>query len=424
MMKRSLYLILLCVPLFWGSLAALAQETNELRFLCFNEGNECEIYADLLSRFSQENPDIAVAVEVMDGADIESHLSEAVDTGDGPDIARVADYRAFAGRYLDLRPLLADAGAFAGGFQPPFLEAMRAGAGDGLHGFPDAAAMVAPFVNISLFEQAGVSLPGAGSSWDDWLKALEAVALATGTPYLLAVDNKDHRLVGPAMSLGARYFDENGALTLADADGLREFLEILNQLKAAGRTPSDTLLGTGKSQAYFVRGETLMYVCGSWKVEEVAAQVGADFDWTIVANPSGPGGQTGVVKAAALVALKGSAHPEAAARVVEYLSQPALIAEFSARTLTVPAHLEVAASTIDYATDNESIAAALNAFAREVPKLQDQAIALDLHPLASVYYEASNTYLRGYFAGETSLDEALAGIKARLTGTTQSDEER
>jgi len=167
-----------------------------------------------------------------------------------------------------------------------------------------------------------------------------------------------------------------------------------------------------------------MYVCGSWKVEEVAAQVGADFDWTIVANPSGPGGQTGVVKAAALVALKGSAHPEAAARVVEYLSQPALIAEFSARTLTVPAHLEVAASTIDYATDNESIAAALNAFAREVPKLQDQAIALDLHPLASVYYEASNTYLRGYFAGETSLDEALAGIKARLTGTTQSDEER
>jgi len=241
-MKRSLYLILLCVPLFWGSLAALAQETNELRFLCFNEGNECEIYADLLSRFSQENPDIAVAVEVMDGADIESHLSEAVDTGDGPDIARVADYRAFAGRYLDLRPLLADAGAFAGGFQPPFLEAMRAGAGDGLHGFPDAAAMVAPFVNISLFEQAGVSLPGAGSSWDDWLKALEAVALATGTPYLLAVDNKDHRLVGPAMSLGARYFDENGALTLADADGLREFLEILNQLKAAGRTPSDTLL--------------------------------------------------------------------------------------------------------------------------------------------------------------------------------------
>ena len=99
---------------------------------------------------------------------------------------------------------------------------------------------------------------------------------------------------------------------------------------------------------------------------------------------------------------------------MEYLAQPALIAEFSARALTIPAQLEVAASRIDYDTDDESIAAALNAFAGEVPKLQDQAIALDLHPLAPVYYEASNELLRGYFAGEHSLDEALAGLKARL----------
>ena len=143
----------------WRRLTALAQETKELRFLCFNEGNECEIYADLLSRFSQEHPDIAVAVEVMDEADIASHLSEAVDTGGGPDIARIADYPAFAGRYLDLRPLLADADSFAASFQAPFLEAMRADADDGIHGFPDAAAMVAPFVNVSLFEEAGLPLP-------------------------------------------------------------------------------------------------------------------------------------------------------------------------------------------------------------------------------------------------------------------------
>ena len=56
----------------------------------------------------------------------------------------------------------------------------------------------------------------------------------------------------------------------------------------------------------------------------------------------------------------------------------------------------------------------MNAFAREVPKLQDQAIALDQHPLAAVYYEASNRNLRAYFASELTLDEALANVKARL----------
>ena len=96
-------------------------------------------------------------------------------------------------------------------------------------------------------------------------KALDEVVEATDAPYVLSVDNKDHRLVGPAMSLGTQFFEENGLLTLPDASGLREFLEILHGLMEDGKTPADTLLGTGKSQEYFVRGETVMYICGSWK---------------------------------------------------------------------------------------------------------------------------------------------------------------
>ena len=245
---------------------------------------------------------------------------------------------------------------------------------------------------------------------------MEQVVEATDAAYILSVDNKDHRLVGPAMSLGARYFDDSGALALPDDAGLRAFLTILDQLMKDGRTPADTLLGAGKSQDYFTRGETVMYICGSWKVEEVAAQVDDAFEWAIVANPAGEGGATGVAQATAVLALAATNHPDAVAKVIEYLAAPEIIAEFAARTLTIPARLEAAAATIDYDTEDETIAAALNAFVREAPKLQDQAIALDLHPLAGVYYEASNEYLRGYFAGEYGLDEALAGLQARLGG--------
>ena len=157
-----------------------------------------------------------------------------------------------------------------------------------------------------------------------------------------------------------------------------------------------------------------MYICGSWKVEEVAAQVGAEFKWAIVPNPSGPGGATGVALATWLVADIGTDQPGTVARVFDYLLQPEVSAAFAARTLAIPARDDVAGAGIDYQTENEEVAAALNAFAREVPKLQEQAIALDLHPLAAAYYEASNANLRAYFAGDLTLEEALAGLRARL----------
>ncbi len=380
-MNRAVPIVLLFLLAVSTGMSA-AQESVALRFACFQDGNECDVYADLLARFTQENPAIEVTVETVPAAEIHERLSAPVN---GLDIARIADQNVMQSRDLGLR-----------------------------YGFADTAAVVAPFVNTSLFEQASVALPSAEASWDDWLLALRQVSEATNTPYMLAVDNKDHRLVGPAMSLGARYFDEAGFLTLPDATGLRDFLEILQSLMQAGETPADTLLGTGKSQEYFVRGETLMYICGSWKVEEVAAQVGDDFAWQIVPNPAGPGGATGVAQFTELVTFVDSEHPDAVDQVFEYLYAPAIAAEFAARTLTVPAQSNPYAETIDYHTDNPVIAAALNGFAREVPKLQRQAIALGSHPLAPVYYEASNTYSRQYFAGELTLDEAMARLQEQL----------
>ena len=132
-------------------------------------------------------------------------------------------------------------------------------------------------------------------------------------------------------------------------------------------------------------------------------------------NPAGPAGGTGVALATWLVTINAYGRSlQAVAKVFEYLLDADVSAEFAARTFTIPAREDLAAGGIDYQTDNETVAAALNGFAREAPNLQDQAIALDLNSLAPVYYEASNTYLRQYFAGELTLDDALAGLRAQL----------
>ncbi len=165
-MKYGFRVILLCGLAFWSGLAISAQETVELRFLCFSEGNECEVYADLLARFSQANPGITVAVEALDRTELEAQLSEQVEAGAPPDMARIADLDAFAGRYLDLRSLLEDPASLRASFPDAVFRSMSGGLQDvGLYGYPDAAAVVAPFINVSLFEAAGVALPSAGIDW-------------------------------------------------------------------------------------------------------------------------------------------------------------------------------------------------------------------------------------------------------------------
>ena len=287
-MLKSLLLILSMVAVASVAGLSAAQEPVTLRFLCFQDRNECDVYADLLARFTLENPGITVDVDVTAEEEAYERWLAANAAGEPYDIVR-KNRGWWLDGYVNLRPLLGE--TLTTTFRSAYFELLRGFPEDaGINAFPDALDMVAPFVNTSLFESAGVALPAAGASWDDWLAALDEVVGATDAPYVLSVDNKDHRLVGPAMSLGAQYFDADGKLTLPDADGLRDFLLILRGLMEAGKTPADTLVGTGKSQEYFVRGETVMYICGSWKAEEVAAQVGDDFEWAIVPNPSGPGG--------------------------------------------------------------------------------------------------------------------------------------
>ncbi len=425
MVTRQAFSVLLLLFLSAAMVVTTAaQDPAPLRFLCFQDRNECEVYADLLARFSEANPGIAVSVDVVAEAEIHDQLSAEVEAGAPPDFARVADLDVLEGQYLDLYPFLIDPEYLYQSFPEFIFRSMSSYFQDiGLYGFPDTAKVVAPFVNLSRFEEAGVPVPGAGdqvASWDDWLAALGKVVAATDATYSLSVDNKDHRLVGPAMSLGADYY-HNLKLSSADLDGLRDFLMILTDLMEDGKTPNDALLGTGKSQEYFVRGEALMYICGSWKVEEVAAQIGDEFDWAIVPNPSGEGGSTGVAQLTGLVAFAATAQPEAVARVFEYLLQPAITTEFAARTLNVPFSETVSRRDIDYATEDPVVTAALNSFAREVPRLQFQGIAFDLHPLAPVYYEASNTFLRQYFAGVLTLDQALSLLRETVA---EAEEDR
>lgn len=117
---------------------------------------------------------------------------------------------------------------------------------------------------------------------------------------------------------------------------------------------------------------------------------------------------------AALVAFEDTDHPEEVARVMEYLASEPVLEEFYARTLFIPGHLGLAERGIDFQTDLELAADALNVFAGEVTRLDDTAFALQGYPFNRVVFDATTNRLTQVLVGELSLDEAIARMQADI----------
>ena len=399
---------------------AMAQDAIEVRFTCYQDGVECDAYEALLSHFEADNPGIDVVIDKVEYQAILDSLPVNVEVGEGPDIARVTNFTQLRDFYLNLRPHMMDASVLDDNFNAAVLAAFRnEGDEDGLYGFPDALTVTAPFVNATLFEQAEVEMPGEGATWEEWAEALVAVKDATGVDYAFTIDNRGHRFAGPAMSYGATFFDDEGNFDLAGDEGFNGFAELLKSWFDANLTPRETW-ATGDTYTaaneYFINVQTVMYFSGSWQVGGFAESIGDAFDWAVAPNPTGDGGSTGVAGGAGIVAFDSGddAKNAAIAAVMEYLLQPEVYAEFSGRTLNIPAHAGAVEAGVVFESDNPQVVAALDTFAIEATKLQDQALALNIHPFAFAYYGSSNTRLQQYFFDEISLDEVTTLLQSDI----------
>ena len=392
-----------------GILATAAAQV-ELRMTWYDDGSEGVVMRDLLDRFEAANPDIKIVIDTVPyAAGIQQSLPLQLASGDGPDLARVTDLGGLMEYYLDLTPYLSDTGYWETNFGP-FLDWMRPAGGTAIPGFMTQLTVTGPFVNKTLFDQAGIALPTGATTWPEWATLTRQVAEATGTPYAMVMDRTGHRLAGPAVSQGAAFFDADGNPALDD-EGMRSMLQLMIDWHADGTMNPDVWIGAQGSYAAgneaFVNGQVVLYMSGSWQVGQFNNVIGDAFDWVVIPNPCGPAACTGMPGGAALVGIADTEHPEEVARVMEYLVQEDVMAEFYGRTLFIPGHLGLAATGVDFDTDSESAAAALGVFASQVPVLDDLAYRLQAYRFNSTLFNAIRDRLTQVFVGELTLDEAL-----------------
>mgnify|MGYP000049285282 CR=1 FL=1 len=404
--RRLLAALLAALTLAAG--AAFAQ--TELRMTWYDDGSESEVMSELVERFEAENPDIDVVIDVVPySSGILESLPLQLASGQGPDIARVTDLGGLQEYFLDLRPYLDDPAYWDANFGP-FHDWMRADGSDAIPGFMTQLTVTGPYVNATLFEQAGVEMPGEGATWEDWAEATNEVAEATGV-FAMAMDRTGHRLAGPAISMGAQYFDENGDPIVTD-DGFRRMAELMVDWHADGTMIPDVWIGSQGSYVagneQFVNGQVALYMSGSWQIGQFTELIGDAFDWKAVPNPCGPDGTcTGMPGGAALVGIADTDHPEEVARLMDFLAQEEQLGEFYGRTLFIPGHLGLAESGVDFDADLPATQEALSQFAAEVPKLADAAYALQGYQYNRVVFDATRDRLTQVFVGELTLDEAI-----------------
>lgn len=387
---------------------------GDVRVMWYSDGVEGEVIKDLLNRFMKENPDVNVILDNVAYKVVQEQLPIQLEAGQGPDIARVTNLKTIAQHWLDLTPHIKDPAYWTANFGEQ-ADWMRPDGSKAITGFMTQITLTGGFANKTLFEQAGVPLPGEKATWDEWVEAAAKVQASQKLPAAFAIDRSGHRISGPNVSFGANYIAADGKPAPVDA-GTKAFAERLVRWTAEKKHSKEVWVSASGSTYRagaddFINGQIAYYYSGSWQVANLATKIGNNFDWVATGSPCGPVACSGLAGGAALVAIKYTKNPKDVGRVMDFLAREDIVKEFSERTLFLPAHKGVIAKgNLDFKSDNPAVKAALQKFVAASGQIHPNAAALPAWKWGTPYYGALVNRISQVMAGELKLEEAFARI--------------
>ena len=414
-MSLKLKLVASAAGILTSAGAALA---DNVEFLCYQDGNECDVMAEMAAGFTAETGHTVDVVTV--GYDIiRDQLESQLEAGTSVDVARVTNLGGLNKYYLDMAPYVDSAywdenyGATLGWFRKA-----DGSDSDAVYGWITGLTVTGPYVNVTYFDDAGVDMPAEGATWDEWAAALMEVKDTLGLVGGLAMDRTAHRWAGPAFSYGAKFFDETGTPILVD-EGFRTYAETFIGWHESGLMPeSGWPAGAGTSYRnaapLFLDGSVAMHMSGSWMINNYANNI-TDFEWKAVPIPCGPGGCGAMPGGAALAAFAQSDVPEAAAAFIDYMARTENAEAFAVATNQITGHQGLQASGIDYTNASPAVSEALAVFAANAGKSASttpQAYTFQGYAKNFAIYGVVPDYITQAINGDISLDDALAAIDA------------
>lgn len=394
----------------FSSQAAFAAKT-QITFLYSDDDPELVHFMEQkVNAFSQSNDHIDVNFVSTGYNALQTQLPMQLAAGLGPDIAKTTQM-GLLGYTLDLRPYLKDPTAFEKRYGAGIDKIMRVNgvhAKDALPGFVASWTADLPFVNVTLFEQAGVPLPKPGYTMDDLMAASKQVAEKTGVHIPFTIDRSGFRFSGPAYSYGARY-EKDGLINFPD-EAAQRWIKDLKRWSDEGTFPREMWGAAGggqyKSMADdFVNGNIVTYFSGNWQLNQFSKQIGDGFDWKVLPAPCkekciSMGGATFIMP------FNTTKHPQQVAEFMEWLGSEPLQREIAEKfNIIVGADI----ADLHYQTKDKHVIDGLTTARAEIAKIP--AYVFDWEKMESLggneLYPIILTRFTQYLNDQISFDEYL-----------------
>lgn len=265
---------------------------------------EAEVYGQISEAIDAENGDaVSLAYEpgTTDTGNYQDQLVTEIANGTAPDVFWIpgTDIARFQseGLIYDLAPLAAEAGFDVGEFYPEPMYHLtydpEAGApGDKLWGLPRDVSTMALYLNNDLIAESGADDPRALAAagewdWEAFTEVTEQVASLGGENVGFAMD----AWWGPygtfINAAGGNFYTDDRSACALDSPEATEGITALASIFGSGATVP---YGEG-GEAPWKAGTVGMFMNGRWATP--GARADADFNWDVVALPTGPGGTQG-----------------------------------------------------------------------------------------------------------------------------------
>lgn len=392
---------------------AMAQVAN-LTFL-YTDDNPANVERtrELTEQFNAENDDIVVEF-ISTGYDaVMRQLPMQLAVGEGPDLAKVTD-NTLSRFGLDMRPYMEDPDGFAelygGG-----LNLLRVGepeGSDAIKGYIVNQTLNMPFVNVTLFDQAGVAIPEPGSTLAEIVAASVEVAEATGVAVPFTLDRSGHRFAGPLLSVGANLYNvEEGTFIFPD-EAAQGLITELYEYTQTGAFPQE-MWGAAGGSAYrsmgeeFANANVVTYLSGNWMVATFNDMIGDAFDWTAIQAPCGDAGCVAMPGGTAIIGFDHTDHPAELARFIEFLGSAEIQQELAEEFVLIPG---ANVTDLTYRTDNENVQRSMQVFLDNRDTVTDEARAMSIAPGNTAFYNIIVQRMSQLIVGELTLEQTFSTL--------------
>ncbi|MEL7224752.1 MAG: sugar ABC transporter substrate-binding protein [Cyanobacteria bacterium P01_D01_bin.36] len=370
-----------------------------------------DYFAELITEFETENPDLAVNWVDVPWADMETKILAAVSAGNAPDVVNLnpnfASQLATKGAWLTLDDKLTE--EEKGVYLPKIFEATQID-GDSF-GFPWYLTARVTLYNTDIFEEAGVTEPP--TTFEELADVAKQIKDKTGKYafFISFVPEDAADVLQSFVQMGVPLVDDEGNAAFNTPEGKAVF-QYWSDLYQQELLPREVLT-QGHQQAIqlYQSGETAILASGA----EFLSSIETNAPDIAAATKSAPqiSGSTGKKNVAAmdLVIPKSTDAEEAALKFATFVTNDANQLEFAKAANVLPSTVE--AMSDSYFTDLPENASPVEV-ARSVSagQLDDAAVLIpameDVKVLQKVIYDN----LQAAMLGDKSVDDAIADAEA------------